>query len=124
MPLTQLLFKNWPRHPPCITALLHHGAPRDLGEADINDVLVAYVVAKGLSDVEGEKLAQKMAQSAVTANFTATDAMQMTTKAHALQQFKNRLAAARNNDGAYHWDCTRLRAELVKTICMDAFRNS
>ncbi|HXY88020.1 MAG TPA: DnaB-like helicase C-terminal domain-containing protein [Candidatus Acidoferrales bacterium] len=108
--LPQSSFKNWTRDPPCITSLLRHGAPSDLGETDVNDLLVAYVVTRGLSDIQGEKLVQKMAQSAVTVNFTATDSIQMTMKAHALQQFKDRLAAARNNDEACHWDCTRLWA--------------
>ena len=110
LPLQQLLFKNWTRDPPCITSLLRHGSPSDLGETSVNDLLAAYVVAKGLSDIQGEKLVQKMAQSAVPADFTATDSMQKTTKARALQQFKKCLAAARSNDEAYRWDCTRLWA--------------
>ena len=110
LPLPQLLFKNWPRHPPCITSLLSYGAPGDLGETDVNDLLVAYVVTKGLSGTQGEKLVQKMAQSAVPVNFAAINTMQMTTKAQMLQQFKDCLAVARGNDGAYRWDCKRLWA--------------
>jgi replicative DNA helicase len=109
-PLPRLLFKNWPRHPPCITSLLSYGAPSDLGETDVNDLLVAYVVAKGLSGTQGEKLVQKMAQSSVPFNFAAINTMQMTTGAQMLQQFKDCLAVARSNDGAYRWDCKRLWA--------------
>ncbi len=110
LPPPQLLFKNWSRHPPCITSLLSYGAPSDLGETDVNDLLVAYVVAKGLSGTQGEKLVQKMAQSSVPVNFAAINTMQMTTKAQMLQQFKDCLAVARSNDGAYRWDCKRLWA--------------
>jgi len=110
MPLTQLPFKNWSRHPPCITSLLRHGPPRDLGVADINDALVAYVVAKGLGDPEGEKLVQRIARRSTPINVASIATMQMTVVAQMLQQFKDRLAAARNNDEAYHWDCTRLWA--------------
>jgi len=68
MPLTQPPFKNWPRHPTCIASLLSYGAPGDLGETDITDLFAAYVVAKGLSDAQGEKLVQKIAQRSVPVN--------------------------------------------------------
>jgi len=110
MPPTHLPFKNWFRHPPCIASLLRYGAPSDLEEADVNDLLAAYAVAKGLSDIEGEKLVQKIAQRSVLITVTSVTTTQMTTEAQLLQQFKDCLAAARSNDKVYHWDCTRLWA--------------
>ena len=94
MPPTHLPFKNWSRHPPCIASLLRYGAPSDLEKGEVNDLLAAYVVAKGLSDTEGEKLVQKIAQRSVLINGTSVTTMQMTTETQLLQQFRDHLTAA------------------------------
>ena len=65
-------FKNAIRHPPCVALLVHEGVPANAADSVRDpiivaiDVLVAYAVAKGLNESNGEKLAQQMAEASLT----------------------------------------------------------
>ena len=65
VPRSQKSFRKRIRHPPCILDLLHHGVPSDIECDTAHLLLVRYVVTKGLSDVQGRKMAQTMIRNSV-----------------------------------------------------------
>ena len=96
-PQFQKSFRKRIRHPPCILDLLHHGVSSDLECDTAHLLLVRYVVTKGLSDVQGRKMAQTMMRNSVFfgGSREASDA----------QKFVECLSQARENPWTYCWSC-------------------
>ncbi len=96
-PQFQKSFRKRIRHPPCILDLLRHGVPSDMECDAAHLLLVRYVVTKGLSDVQGRKMAQTMMRNSVLFGSTrgVSDA----------QKFVECLSQARENPWTYCWNC-------------------
>ena len=90
-------FRKRIQHPPCILDLLHHGMPSGIECDTGHTILVRYVVTKGLSDVQGRKMAQTMMRNSIS--FANTRQVSDT------QRFVECLSRARENPWAYCWNC-------------------
>jgi len=90
-------FRKRIRHPPCILELLRHGVPSGIECDTAHFILVRYIVTKGLSNVQGRKMAQTMMRNSVFFGSTrqVSDA----------QKFVESLSRARENPRAYCWNC-------------------
>ena len=96
-PWSQKSFRKRIRHPPCILDLLHHGVPSDVECDTAHLLLVRYVVTKGLSDVQGRKMAQTMIRNSVFFGGSR--------EVHDAQKFMKCLSQARENSRRYCWNC-------------------
>ncbi len=96
-PRSQKSFRKRIRHPPCILDLLHHGVPSDIECDTAHLLLVRYVVTKGLSDVQGRKMAQTMIRNSVFFGGSR--------EVHDAQKFMECLSQARENSRRYCWNC-------------------
>jgi hypothetical protein len=90
-------FRKRIQHPPCILELLRHGVPSSIQCDTAHLILVRYIVTKGLSDVQGKKMAQTMMRNSIFFGSTrqVSDA----------QKFVESLSRARENPRAYCWNC-------------------
>lgn len=92
----QKSFRKVIRHPPCVRYLLRHGAPSDMRHDKVISVLSRYVVAKGLTDLQGKKMARAVIDH---------DISLLSGKDSALQKFAESLSAVRHNPEANYWSC-------------------
>ena len=97
VPRSQKSFRKRIGHPPCILDLLHHGVPSDIECDAAQLLLVRYVVTKGLSDVQGRKMARTMIRNSVFFGGSR--------EVRDAQKFMECLSQARDNPQSYCWNC-------------------
>jgi hypothetical protein len=90
-------FRKVIRHPPCVRYLLRHGVPSDIGRDKAFSILSRYVVTKGLTDVQGKKMA--------LAVINHGDSL-VRVKDSLLKKFgESSLSGVRHNPKANYWSC-------------------
>lgn len=94
----QQSFRDRVRHPPCVRHLLRHGVPSDMRCDKARTLLARYVVAKGLNDVQGTKMAKTMLKHSDSLNAGVRGGSE-------LKQFEECLSRARNYPKMNHWSC-------------------
>lgn len=84
------------RHPPCVRYLLRQGVPSDIGLEKVFSILSRYVVTKGLTDVQGKKMAIAVINHGHSL---------VSIKDSGLKKFGDSLSGVRHNPKVNYWIC-------------------